>query len=217
MLNNCSSVELPALSLMKRLFIGSVCVLSLLPALSLQAQVPNEYVAKMAEQTASMACRAEKQLNAYNTGYEEAIRCLSNKSKAECLSISREVDSKDFVAGFDLSSCSTAVKLSQSEIYIAPPVYKSELDARLASATIDQGIESVLLRQNESGGADLILISPDGRRRQTLHSENNYSDALKPIGGQFSERIVFLIDKDPDNKYAETLKKIILSILEENR
>lgn len=54
--------------LFSAVFFVIICVTS-----SLNAQVPDEFVKAMAEQTASMACRAEKQLDAYKVGYLEAL------------------------------------------------------------------------------------------------------------------------------------------------
>lgn len=104
---------------------------------------------------------------------------------------------------------------SLSNIYIAPPTFKSEIDARLASATIEKGIEAVGLHPNEIGGTDLTLISGDGRWLKTLHSEKDFSEALQPIGGHFWERIVFLLEKDPEHEQATSIKKAILSMLED--
>jgi len=103
-----------------------------------------------------------------------------------------------------------------SNIYIAPPEFKSELDARLANATIDRGIEVIDLQSSDVGGTDLTLISGDGRLLRTIHSKKDFSPELKPYGGRIRERISFLLTTESDAAQAvTTLKMIVLSLLED--
>lgn len=102
-----------------------------------------------------------------------------------------------------------------SNIHIASPEYKSELNARLASSTIEKGIESVEVWVNESGGTNLTLFLPDGSAFKRIHSNKDFTSEMKPYNGYVRERISLLITAEPEDDQAILLKKIILSILEE--
>lgn len=102
-----------------------------------------------------------------------------------------------------------------SSINIGPEIFKSELDAELASAALHRGIEFIELRSDDSGETDLVLFLQDGKEFKRIHSEKDFSSELNPYNGYVRERITFLIAAEPDDDQATLLKKIILSILQD--
>ena len=102
-----------------------------------------------------------------------------------------------------------------SSTYIAPPIYKSQLDAELASATIDRGIDRVTLNSIEGGGTNVTIIT-NGKPFSNFHSHRDFSDSLKIFGGQYSEKIIFLLAEESamyDGSVA--IKQAILAVLQD--
>lgn len=95
---------------MKFRIVSITFILALTCAQALQAQIPNEVIKKIAVKTASMACRANKQMAAYEAGYADGIHCMTTNDNNVCLELSK---GNKKTLSIDMNTCDKDIQESK--------------------------------------------------------------------------------------------------------